>query len=77
MYHNDKECHQALVQLMDALCTWEREAGRRSTLILIPKEQDEPLLIVQDGKPLPSTLEANIRDIFKLAINEREGITEE
>jgi hypothetical protein len=32
--HKDKEVQAALVRLLDALCTWERETGRESILIL-------------------------------------------
>ena len=51
-YHKDPEVNAALVKLMDALCTWERGSGRRSTLVLIPHCVDEAILVAQDGKPL-------------------------
>lgn len=32
--HPDKEVQAAIVRLADALCSWERETGRQSILIL-------------------------------------------
>jgi len=32
--HPDREVRQALIRLNDALCTWERNTGRQSVLIL-------------------------------------------
>ena len=32
--HKDREVQAALTHLLDALCTWERETGRYSVLIL-------------------------------------------
>jgi hypothetical protein len=34
MQHPDKEINQAIIQLNDALCTWERSTGRQSVLII-------------------------------------------
>ena len=34
MQHPDPEVRQALIRLTDALCTWERNTGRESVLIL-------------------------------------------
>jgi hypothetical protein len=45
--HRDKEVNQALTRLLDALCTWERETGRRSVLIL---REDDYCCRAQDGK---------------------------
>jgi len=32
--HKDREVRECLMHLLDALCMWERETGRRSILIL-------------------------------------------
>ena len=32
--HKDKDVNQALIRLLDALCSWERGTGRQSILIL-------------------------------------------
>ena len=50
-YHKDSEVDQALIRLMDALCTHERCTGRGSTLILIPHCSDGRIVVAQDGKP--------------------------
>ena len=34
MKHPDEEVSHAIVQLNDALCTWERNTGRQSVLII-------------------------------------------
>ena len=34
MKHPDEEVNHAIVQLNDALCTWERNTGRQSVLII-------------------------------------------
>ena len=69
MSHMDKECNSALIRLLDALCEFERDSGRRSTLILIPHNADEEIVTAQDGKPNP---DVNIDWIVKLAFQERE-----
>jgi hypothetical protein len=74
-YHRDPEVNQAIIRLLDALCMWERHCGRRSTLLLIPHEPDEPLFIAQDGKPLPSDqINAALADqIYVAAFRERKA----
>jgi len=37
---------------MDALCTWERETGRGSKLLLVPDADDEEIVFAMDGKPV-------------------------
>lgn len=69
-YHQDPEVNKALIELMDALCTWERNAGRGSTLILIPHSTDERIIVARDGKPgNPSEL----RIILDHALNQHLG----
>lgn len=48
--HPDSEVQAAITRLLDALCTWERETGRRSVLIL--REVGGFEVRAQDGKPL-------------------------
>lgn len=77
-YHKDKECNSAIIQLLDSLCQWERNTGRRSTLILIPHAVDESIVIAEDGKPLQIfslSDEESARLTFKLALREREAKT--
>lgn len=52
-WHIEPNVDQAIIRLCDALCSWERATGRRSTLVLIPEMRDEELFIANDGKPLP------------------------
>ena len=49
-YHMDKEVNEAMIRLLDALCMFERNSGRRSTLIFIPHNTDGEILIAQDWK---------------------------
>ena len=74
-YHMDEEVNEAFIRLMDALCMWERNTGRASTLAFIPWEKDERMVVAVDGKPLPP--EASFRDMeipVKLAIERRRGL---
>lgn len=72
-YHMDKEVNSALIRLLDALCEWERNSGRRSTLILMPHLMDERMVLAQDGKPLSDDFSSVSKAewILKLAIQER------
>lgn len=70
-FHKDQECDQAMLRLMDALCTWERGTGRESTLILIPHAQDEKIVTAQNGKVLPDNLHLEPQYILAIAINKR------
>ena len=47
--HPDKDVNQAIVRLLDALCSWERSTGRQSVLIL--REQGGFIVRAQSGKP--------------------------
>lgn len=49
--------------------------GRRSTLILIPQEPDEKLIVAQDGKPLPEMNAAKTDQVYSLAMIERKRKT--
>ncbi|MBI2087043.1 MAG: hypothetical protein HYT69_02625 [Candidatus Zambryskibacteria bacterium] len=51
-WHPDPECDQAIVRLLDALCSWERSTGRESLLVLVPVEHDEHVVVAHSGKPL-------------------------
>jgi len=45
--HKDREVQAALIRLLDALCTWERETGRQSVLIL---REDDYVCRAASGK---------------------------
>ena len=49
MEHPDREVQQALIRLSDALCSWERNTGRQSVLIL--REQGGFEFRCMSGKP--------------------------
>ena len=51
-WHRDPEVDQALIRLIDALCTWERNTGRGSTLLFVPDHEDEETILAVDGKPI-------------------------
>lgn len=53
--HQDPNVQTALVRLCDALCTWERNTGRTSALVL--REMGGYCFRAASGKPLPSVLE--------------------
>lgn len=73
-FHMDKEVNSSIIRLLDALCEFERGSGRRSTLILIPHNNEEEILIAQDGKPLQhgvTTKEKDLEMMVQLALRER------
>lgn len=53
-YHKDPEVNSAIIRLLDALCQWERDADRDSTLLLIPHNREDNLIMAQGGKPIPT-----------------------
>lgn len=73
-YHMDEDVNDALIKLLDRLCTWERETGRESTLILIPAQQDEQIVMAQSGKPYPPDLVMKPEEIVTNAMVERDGL---
>lgn len=53
--HPNPEVRQALIRLSDALCSWERNTGRRSVLIL---KEEGFIYRALDGKPdIPDDIE--------------------
>ena len=50
--HINANCERALIDLNDRICAFERGGGREYTLILIPHQSDEEIIISQNGKPL-------------------------
>jgi len=73
-YHRDREINNAIVRLLDALCSWERNTGRRSVLLLIPYEADEPIIFAEDGKPVDGTRWLSAEDFIrylKIVLEER------
>jgi len=60
-----------MIQLMDALCTWERTTGRESTLIFVPQAADEKIVMAQNGKILPDNLGMEPKEILDMAMKRR------
>jgi len=73
LYHMDKETSTIILQLLDRLCEWERDTGRRSTLILIPEAKDEDIILALDGKPIFDNIKTDldIEMIFKDSLKRR------
>jgi len=52
IYHRAIEVNEAIVGLLDALCSWERDTGCGSALVLILDVEDGQVLRAMDGKPI-------------------------
>lgn len=75
-YHMDKEVNSALIRLLDALCEFERASGRDSTLILVPHDGSEKVIVAQGGKPLPPPFTSNyVEQILEMALGARGELT--
>ena len=70
------EMERALIELNDRICSWERDTGRKYTLILIPHQSDDLLQVSQDGKPLREWIGITLQRIVDIAISER-GVKDE
>ena len=64
------EITRALLNLNDRVCSFERDTGRKYTLILIPHSKDEDIQISQDGKPIPDNITP--QQFLELALQDRE-----
>ena len=51
-YHPDPEIQEALAHLHDVLSSRERTTGREVMVLVIPIEEDEPILMSSSGIPL-------------------------
>lgn len=67
-HHKDRETNSAIIRLLDCLCELERNTGNRTTLLLIPHNIEENLVLAQDGKPIWGQ---DVEPIVKIALNER------
>ena len=70
-YHMDEAVNRKIVELLDELCQWERHTSRGSTLLLIPHDPNEHLLIAVDGKPIPNINAAKSDMFYTGAFSER------
>lgn len=60
LFHMDDSCEAAIIKLNDELCEWERATSRQVTMIIIPHNADESILVSQNGKPLEPGLAEKI-----------------
>ena len=54
MLHRDENVRRKILELCDALCMWERNTGRESTLLILEKPDFK--FWAESGKPIPSRL---------------------
>jgi len=69
--HKNADCERALVGLRDGLCEWERTTGRQSTLILIPHNTDEQIIVAVNGKPALAETPEDLAVILANAMRDR------
>ena len=71
--HINANCERKLIELDDAVCAFERGSGREYTLILVPHQPDEKIVMSQNGKPLPSLEPYGLspEDVLDLAMGAR------
>lgn len=50
-FHKDDRVDQAIIELNDALCEYERATSREATLLIIPHNSDENVHLSVNGKP--------------------------
>ena len=71
-YHIDAKCEQAYIHLNDAICSFERATEREYTLVLIPHNPVEKVLISQNGKPFQEDSLITANEIVTTAMQMRE-----
>ena len=54
-WHIDDKIDRMMIQLIDELCAFERNTGRRSHLLFVPEADDEKIIYAMDGKPVSHT----------------------
>ncbi len=71
-YHENSQVADALVYIMDALSDWESNTGGKSTLVFIPHDDKNSIVMLQDGTPLlPEDTKVTPEEIIVLAMQER------
>jgi hypothetical protein len=70
-YHKNERVNDAIIHLLDALCSWERDTGGDSTLILVPHtERHGQIIVAQGGKPINMTFNTETQ-ILELGLKAR------
>lgn len=72
-WHIDPGCDRALVQLNDALCSFERVTGREYLLLLVPESPEEKIHMSNNGKPLPPDFDITPEELLAMVMRIREG----
>ena len=67
-WHKDPECDRAIISLFDAICSYERSTGRESLIVIIPIEDDEPIVLSDSGKPAGEVTPETVRFRVKHAL---------
>jgi len=74
MYHKNKKINDTLMKLMEELCEDERYSGQKTTLVFIPQNKEEKILMIENGKPVPEEVTVTPQRIIEIAIMERNKI---
>lgn len=72
MFHIDRHCDAALIQLDNALSSFAKATGREYTLILVPESSGEKIHISLSGRPLPGSSYLVPEEILAMAMKKRE-----
>ena len=73
-YHMNADVNKKIIELLDELCQWERDTGRETTLLLIPHNPDEKLLIALNGKPVSNNTAAKSDMFYVEAFHKRKKV---
>jgi hypothetical protein len=72
-WHIDSEVERTIIRLNDEVCSFERATEREYTILLIPHDSLEQLMMSQSGKPLPPDFDMEPEEILSMAMNKRRG----
>jgi hypothetical protein len=66
------DVQSAHLRLLDAITSWERTTGREITVVVIPHNVDDPIVVSTSGKPWSRDLAlTDILQAVGLALDER------
>ncbi|MDD5340824.1 MAG: hypothetical protein PHC97_00070 [Patescibacteria group bacterium] len=72
-WHIDSEVERTIIRLNDEVCSFERSTGREYTILLIPHDSLEQVMMSQNGKPLPPDFDMEPEEILSIAMSQRRG----
>ena len=70
-WHIDNDVDHKLLQLNDAICSFERTTSREYTLVLIPHDPAEKGHVSVNGKPVTGD---DLETAIRLALDTRYGV---